>query len=179
MKLSSDKLRNVALAAHGGSGKTSLAEALIFNAGASNRLGRVEEGNTVMDYTEEEQRRTASLSSAFFQYEWNKHIISLIDTPGDQNFFSDTKTCKPAADAAVIVVDSCSGSDIRTDLSLFDPSWSAERLVATIDVVLFNGTMSEKTGAELTAFLKAGKINPHRIRDALGLAVASPQFQEY
>ncbi|MCG8473437.1 MAG: GTP-binding protein, partial [Desulfobacterales bacterium] len=72
MKLSSDKLRNVALAAHGGSGKTSLAEALIFNAGASNRLGRVEEGNTIMDYTEEEQRRSASLSSAFFQYEWNK-----------------------------------------------------------------------------------------------------------
>ncbi|MCG8472785.1 MAG: elongation factor G [Desulfobacterales bacterium] len=117
MKLSSDKLRNVALAAHGGAGKTSLAEALIFNAGATNRLGKVEEGNTVMDYTEEEQRRTASLSSAFFQYEWNKHIISLIDTPGDQNFFSDTKTCMPAADAAVIVIDGCSGSDIRTEQS--------------------------------------------------------------
>ena len=117
MKLSSDKLKNVALAAHGGAGKTSLAEALIFNSGATNRLGRVEEGNTVMDYAEEEQRRTASLSSAFFQYEWKKHIISLIDTPGDKNFFSDTKTCMPSADAVVIVVDACSGSDIRTEQS--------------------------------------------------------------
>jgi hypothetical protein len=70
-------------------------------------------------------------------------------------------------------------SGIRTDLSLFDPSFSANRLVATMDVVLFNGTMSETTAAELTAFLEAGKINRHRIRDALGLAVASPQFQEY
>ncbi len=117
MKLSSDKLKNVALAAHGGAGKTSLAEALIFNSGATNRLGRVEEGNSVMDYTEEEQRRTASLSSAFYQYEWNKHIISLIDTPGDKNFFSDTKTCMPAADAAVIVIDACTGADIRTEQS--------------------------------------------------------------
>ena len=70
-------------------------------------------------------------------------------------------------------------SGIRTDLSLFDTSFSAERLVATIDVALFNGTMSEKTGDELTAFLQAGNINKHRIRDAIGLAVASPQFQEY
>lgn len=117
MKLSSDKLRNIALAAHGGAGKTSLAEALIFNSGATNRLGRVEEGNTVMDYSEEEQRRCASLSSAFFQYEWKKHIISLIDTPGDPNFFSDTKTTMPAADAAVILIDACTGTDIRTEQS--------------------------------------------------------------
>ncbi|WP_300670522.1 elongation factor G [Desulfoluna sp.] len=117
MKLSSDNLRNVALAAHGGAGKTSLAEALIFNSGATTRLGRVEEGNTVMDYSEEEQRRTASLSSSFFQYDWKKHIISLIDTPGDKNFFSDTKTCMPAADAVVIVIDACTGADIRTEQS--------------------------------------------------------------
>ncbi|MFQ5350977.1 MAG: DUF1800 domain-containing protein, partial [Thermoanaerobaculia bacterium] len=63
-------------------------------------------------------------------------------------------------------------SGIRTDRSLFDPSFSAEKLVATMDSVLFNCTMSEKTIAELTAFLDGGKINKHRIRDALGLAVA-------
>lgn len=129
MKLSSDKLRNVALAAHGGAGKTSLAEALIFNAGATSRLGRVEEGNTVMDYSEEEQRRTASLSSAFFQYEWKKHIISLIDTPGDKNFFSDAKTCMPAADAAVIVIDACTGSDIRTEQSA---QFAGENAIPTV-----------------------------------------------
>jgi len=67
----------------------------------------------------------------------------------------------------------------RTDLSLFDPSHSVDRLVSTMDAVLFNGTASERTLTELTAFLRGGKLNKHRIRDAVGLAVASPEFQQY
>ena len=70
-------------------------------------------------------------------------------------------------------------SGIRTDRSLFDPSYSVDRLVETLDVVLFNGTMSEVTAASLSAFLKAGKMNKQRVRDAIGLAVGSPQFQQY
>ncbi len=115
MNLESKKLRNVALIAHGGAGKTSLAEALIFNSGAINRLGRVEDGNTVMDFSEEEHERTASLTSSFYNVEWNKNIISIIDTPGGQNFFSDAKTCLPAADGAVVVIDSASGVEVRTE----------------------------------------------------------------
>ena len=112
MNLQSEKLRNVALIAHGGAGKTSLAEALIFNSGAINRLGRVEDGNTVMDFSEEEHERTASLTSSFYNVDWNKNIISIIDTPGGQNFFSDAKTCLPAADGAVVVIDSAGGVEV-------------------------------------------------------------------
>lgn len=115
MNLESEKLRNVALIAHGGAGKTSLAEALIFNSGATTRLGCVEDGNTVMDFSEEEHERTASLTSSFYNVNWNKNTISIIDTPGGQNFFSDAKTCLPAADGAVVVIDSAGGVEVRTE----------------------------------------------------------------
>ena len=115
MNLESEKLRNVAIVAHGGAGKTSLAEAMIFNSGATSRLGRVEDGNTVMDFSEEEHERTASLTSSFYNLDWKKNIISIIDTPGDQNFFSDTKTCMPASDGAVVVIESASGVEVRTE----------------------------------------------------------------
>jgi len=115
MNLESEKVRNVALVAHGGAGKTSLAEALIYNSGETNRMGRVEDGNTIMDYDEEERKRGTSINSSFYQYKWKKNLISLIDTPGDQNFFSDAKTCLPAADGAVVVIESASGVEVRTE----------------------------------------------------------------
>ena len=85
-----NKLRNIALVGHGSSGKTSLSEIMLFKTGASKRLGRVEDGNTVMDFEPEELKRLISISSGFHQFNWKKNIISLIDTPGDQNFFTDT-----------------------------------------------------------------------------------------
>ena len=109
------KLRNVALVAHGGAGKTSLAEHLLFKAGAITRLGRVEDGNTAMDFQPEEVERTNSLATAFHSYQWKKHIVSLIDTPGDQNFFSSAKTCLPAADAALLLIDATDGVNVRTE----------------------------------------------------------------
>ena len=110
-----ESLRNIAFAAHGGAGKTSLAEAMLFNAGVIKRLGRVEDGNTTMDFEPEELKRNISLSSGFYQFNWKKHTISLIDTPGDQNFFSDTKMCMQAADGAVIVVDAVDGVKVQTE----------------------------------------------------------------
>jgi len=86
-------LRNIAFVAHGGAGKTSLAEVMLFNTGVTNRLGCVDDENTIMDFEPEELKRHISLSSGFHQYNWKKHTISLIDTPGDQNFFSDTRLC--------------------------------------------------------------------------------------
>ncbi len=82
-----DSLRNIALVAHSGAGKTSLAEAMLYDSGVTNRLGRVEDGNTAMDFEPEELKRTSSISSGFHQFEWKKHTINIIDTPGDQNFF--------------------------------------------------------------------------------------------
>ena len=110
-----ESLRNIAIAAHGGAGKTSLAEAMLFSAGVIKRLGRVEDGNTVMDFEPEELKRKISLSSGFHQLAWKKHTIGLIDTPGDQNFFSDTKSCMQAADGVVIVVDAVDGVKVQTE----------------------------------------------------------------
>jgi elongation factor G len=110
-----EKLRNIAFVAHGGAGKTSLAEAILFKAGITNRIGRVEDGNTVMDFEPEELKRTSSISSGFCQYTWDKYTVNLIDTPGDQNFFSDTKLSMQAADAAVVLVDAVDGVKVQTE----------------------------------------------------------------
>ncbi len=108
-------LRNIALVAHSGAGKTSLAEAMLFDTGTIKRLGRVEDGNTAMDFEPEELRRTSSISSGFHQYDWKKHTINLIDTPGDQNFFSDSRSCLQAADSAVVVIDAVDGVKVQTE----------------------------------------------------------------
>ncbi|MFC1516653.1 GTP-binding protein, partial [Thermodesulfobacteriota bacterium] len=115
MAENTESLRNIALAAHGGAGKTSLAEAMLFNTGVTNRLGRVEDGNTAMDFEPEELKRKISLSSSFHQCDWKNHTISLIDTPGDQNFFSDTRCCMQAADGVVVVIDAVDSVKVQTE----------------------------------------------------------------
>jgi len=110
-----EDLRNIVFVAHGGAGKTSLAEVMLFNTGVTNRLGRVEDGNTVMDFEPEELKRNISISSGFNQYDWKKHTIRLIDTPGDQNFFSDTRICMQAADSAVVVLDAVDSVKVQTE----------------------------------------------------------------
>ena len=110
-----ESLRNVALVAHSGAGKTSLAEAMLYNAGIIKRLGRVEDGNTAMDFEPEELKRTSSISSGFHQVDWKKHTINIIDTPGDQNFFSDTLSCQQAADGALVVIDAIDGVKVQTE----------------------------------------------------------------
>ena len=88
---------------------------MLFNGGITKRLGRVEEGNTAMDFEPEEIKRCASISSGFHQLDWKKHTVTLIDTPGDQNFFSDTKSCLEAADGAVVVIDAVDGVKVQTE----------------------------------------------------------------
>ena len=73
-----DKIRNIALVAHSGAGKTSLAEAMLFDSGLTNRLGRIEDGNTVMDYEPEELKRQTSISTSFAQVPWKKHVLMLV-----------------------------------------------------------------------------------------------------
>ena len=84
------KIRNVAVVGHRGTGKTSLVEAMLFQAGRINRLGTVEAGSTVGDWDEDEQRRQMSLSAALAHLEWQGRKINLIDTPGDAGFQADT-----------------------------------------------------------------------------------------
>jgi elongation factor G len=110
-----EKLRNFALVGHSGAGKTSLAEAMLFDAGVTTRLGRIEEGNTALDFEPEEVKRGASISTGFHQFEWKKHRLVLIDTPGDMNFFTDTKLCLQGADAALVVIDAVDGVKVQTE----------------------------------------------------------------
>lgn len=110
-----NKIRNIALVSHNGAGKTSLAEVMLFKAGVINRIGRVEDGNTAMDTEPEEIKRGASLSCGLHQFEWKKHAISLIDTPGDQNFFTDTQNALQAVDAAIFLIDGVDGIRFQSE----------------------------------------------------------------
>ncbi|RMD99354.1 MAG: elongation factor G, partial [Deltaproteobacteria bacterium] len=108
-------LRNVALIGHGGSGKTSLAEAMLYDAGMTTRLGRVEEGNTVMDFEEEEKERRGSITSGIGFLEWAKCKINLIDTPGDANFVADGRNCLYAVDSVLLVADAEDGIRVQAE----------------------------------------------------------------
>ena len=108
-------LRNVALVGHSGAGKTQLLSTLLFDAGAVNRLGRVDEGTTVTDYDEEEIARKHTLSASLAYVEWNRTKINFIDTPGMANFLSDARAAMRVADAALVVVDAVSGVQVSTE----------------------------------------------------------------
>src|SRR6187549_3615488 len=108
-------IRNVAVVGHGGSGKTQLVSALLFDAGMVNRLGKVDEGNTVTDYDEEEISRKHTLTASLAYAEWNKNKINLIDTPGVGNFLADARAALHVADAAAVVVDAVSGPMVQTE----------------------------------------------------------------
>jgi elongation factor G len=111
----SESIRNVGIIGHGTSGKTSLTSALLFNAGAINRLARVEDGNTVTDYEDEEIERKISISSALAYCEWNQKKINILDTPGYRPFLTDTRLVLRAADAAVLVLDAVAGVEVQTE----------------------------------------------------------------
>ena len=114
-RYATDHIRNVALVGHGGSGKTSLVEALLHRSGAITRLGRVEDGTTVSDYDPEEQRRTISLSLSLAPFEWRDHKINLIDTPGYTDFIGDVAAALRVADLAVFVVSAVDGVEVQTE----------------------------------------------------------------
>jgi elongation factor G len=111
----SESIRNIAIIGHGTCGKTSLTSAMLFDAGAINRLARVDDGNTVTDYEEEEIERKISISSALAHCEWNKKKINILDTPGYRPFLTDTKLVMRAADAALVVLDAVSGVEVQTE----------------------------------------------------------------
>jgi elongation factor G len=111
------KIRNVALVGHGGAGKTSLAEALLFNAGAILRLGRVEDGSTVCDFDPEEQRRTISVSLALAPFELDDHKVNILDAPGYADFVGDVAAAIQAADLALFVVSGVEGVEVQTEIA--------------------------------------------------------------
>ncbi len=108
-------LRNVALIGHGSSGKTSLAEAMLYNTGVLDRLGKVDDGNTTTDYDPEEIKRRISIAAAIAPCDWNDIRINLIDTPGYFDFVGELVASLSVSDSAVITVDSVSGIEVGTE----------------------------------------------------------------
>lgn len=120
------RIRNIALTGHSDSGKTSLAEALLFKAGASDRLGKTSEGNTVCDFDPEEIKRKVSVCTAVAPFAWGSTKINLIDTPGLFDFAGEAAQGVRAAESLLIAVSGKSGVDVGTEKSLQDGKRSVQ-----------------------------------------------------
>jgi elongation factor G len=136
-------IRNVALVGHSGAGKTQLTSALLFDAGAVNRLGRVDDGTTVTDYDEEEIARKHTLSSTLAHLEWNKHKINILDTPGMANFLSDARAALRVSDAALVVVDAVAGVEVSTE-----KIWAVAEELNVPRLVILNRLDRERASVE-------------------------------
>ena len=109
------KIRNVAVTGHRGTGKTSLVESMLFQSGAVNRLGTIEQGSTVADWDEDEQRRQMSISAALCHLEWQGRKINLIDTPGEPSFQGDMIAALRVVEGTLIVVSGVMGVEVQTN----------------------------------------------------------------
>src|SRR3954462_13672348 len=114
MPHAADRIRNVALVGHRGSGKTSLHEALLFEAGATTRLGSVADGSTVSDSDQDEQARGMSISAALASFDWRDVKVNLVDTPGEPSFIADALSALRVCESAVFVVNGVMGVEIST-----------------------------------------------------------------
>jgi elongation factor G len=114
--LRTEIIRNIATGAHSGSGKTSLVEAMLYSMGIINRMGTVEQGNTVSDYNEDEIERQISINSSILHGAWNKHKINIIDTPGFMDFFGDVVASFYVADLILVMVSAASGVEVGTEM---------------------------------------------------------------
>ena len=110
-----EQIRNIGLFSHGGAGKTSLAEAMLFQSGAITRLGRVEEGSTTTDYDPDEIKRRISVSTALAPCEWQGHKLNVLDTPGYADFIGEVVQAMRVVDGALILLDAVSGLEVGTE----------------------------------------------------------------
>lgn len=110
------KIRNIALVGHGGTGKTSLAEAMLFNTGATKRMGRVDDGNTVTDYLPEEIKRKITISTSLAPCEYRDHKINLLDTPGYSDFYFEVMGTLRVVDSMVVLLSATAGVEVQTEI---------------------------------------------------------------
>ncbi len=115
-KYTTDKIKNVGIVAHGGAGKTSLTEAILYNAGLTTRIGKVDDGSTVTDYLPEEIKRQVTINLTPAPYEWKGYKVNMIDTPGYSDFIGEVKGTLRAVDNALMVVCGVSGVEVQTEV---------------------------------------------------------------
>jgi elongation factor G len=115
MHKAADRIRNVALVGHRGTGKTSLHEAILFQAGVTSRLGTIVDGTTVSDSDADEQARQMSISLALSSFQWLDRKVNLLDTPGDPSFIADALGALRVCESAVFVVDAVMGVEVHTN----------------------------------------------------------------
>lgn len=115
MAKTTEQIRNIAVCGHSGAGKTMLSEAMLFNMGITNRMGRIEDGTTVSDYDKGEIERQISLKVSLLNGEWQSHHLNILDTPGYTDFIAEAKAALRVADASITVVDGVAGIEIGTE----------------------------------------------------------------
>jgi elongation factor G len=140
-----DRIRNVVLVGHGGTGKTTLTESLLFASGAINRTGRVEDGNTTSDFDPDEIAKQVSINLALAPIEWNDHKINVIDAPGYADFFGDAEAAMRAADAAIIVVSAVDGLQVQARVA-----WDVAEHLGLPRAIFINKCDRERANFEST-----------------------------
>ena len=162
-KLQTQQIRNVAVLGHGGAGKTSLTEALLFKTGATTRVGRVEDGTTVSDWDNEEQRRQISINLSVVPVDYNSHRLNLIDSPGYQDFIGEVISALHAAEAGIILVDAVAGCEVGTELA-----WDRLNELKKARIIFVNKMDRENANFDravesLRATLTGSKIVPFQL----------------
>jgi elongation factor G len=152
------KVRNVALVGHGGAGKTTLAEALLFCSGAITRQGRVEDGTTTTDFDPEEVKRRISVSLALAPFEHDGHKINLLDCPGYGDFVSDVHAALRAADLAILVISAVEGVEVQAEIA-----WKMAEELGLPRMIFINKLDRERASFERTL---------DELRDRFGAGVA-------
>jgi len=148
----------VGILAHGGAGKTSLAEAVLFNAGHTNRLGRVDDGTTITDYLPEEIKRKVTVSTTLAPVEWKDYKINLLDTPGYADFIGEVRSALRAVDSIILVIDGVAGVEVQTQVH-----WDTAEEMKMPRVLFINKLDRENSNfqrvlANLTASFGSGVI---------------------
>ena len=156
------QIRNVALVSHHGVGKTSLAEAMLFNAKATTRLGRIADGTTLLDYAADEIQRQITVNLALAQFEWQGHKVNLLDTPGYPDFVGDLHSALRVADSAVLMIRAATGVEVGTEVV-----WEVLRQVKTPVLAVVN--MLDKEHADFDAAVRS-------LRARLGLNAVAVQM---
>ena len=151
-----ENIRNIGIVAHGGAGKTSLSEAILFNSKTINKLGKVLDGSTVTDYEPDEIERKITLSSSIAFCEWKNNKLNIIDTPGYQNFIADTQGCMRVMDVVVVIVSAISGVKLETEKVW---GWADE---FGIPRIVFVNKMDQERASYVRAFDDIKKIFKHR-----------------